>query len=122
MHRTTTAPPGANKKRPGCLAAAGPCIFGAAALLERSQVHRRGLAAPVDLELELETVALIEAGHAGPLDRRDVNERIRLAVVAADESEALHCIEELDRAGSLLAGQLALRSAAAIAEAAARAA
>src|SRR5690606_19441206 len=44
------------------------------------------------------------------LDRADVDERVFLAVVAGDEAEALHRIEELDRAGRLLAGQLALRA------------
>src|SRR3954468_7190847 len=83
------------------------------ALLDRNQVHRRGLAAPVDLELELDPVALVQRDHAGPLHRRDVDERVRLAVVAGDEAEALRRVEELDRARSLLAGQLALRSAAA---------
>src|SRR6185503_9123123 len=80
-------------------------------LLDRLQVDSRGLAAPVDLELELEPVALVEAGHSGPLDRGDMDERVGLAVVAADEAEALHRVEELDRAGSLLAGQLTLRPA-----------
>ena len=47
----------------------------------------------------------------GALDSRDVNERIGLAVIALDEAEALHRVEELDRAAGLLAGQLALRAA-----------
>ena len=41
-----------------------------------------------------------------------MNERIRLTVVALDEAEALHGVEELDGARCLLAGQLALRTAA----------
>src|SRR6185436_2618026 len=52
---------------------------------------------------------------AGPLHRRDVDEGVRLAVVAGDEAEALGRVEELDRARGLLAGQLALRTAAALA-------
>src|SRR5205085_6678610 len=56
-------------------------------------------------------VALVERDHAGPLDRRDVNEGVRLTVVAGDEAEALRRVEELDRARGLLAGQLALRAA-----------
>jgi hypothetical protein len=38
-----------------------------------------------------------------------VHERVGLAVIALDETEAFHRVEELDRALSLLAGQLALR-------------
>src|SRR3954468_21756697 len=83
------------------------------ALLDRNQVHRRGLAAPVDLELELDPVALVERDHAGPLHRGDVNESVGLAVVAGDEAEALGRVEELDRSRGLFAGQLALRTAAA---------
>src|SRR3954470_15252507 len=89
-------------------------------LLDRDQVDRRGLAAPVDLELELDPVALVEGDHTGPLHRRDMDEGIGLAVVAGDKAEALVRIEELDRARSLLAGQLALRPAAAAAGAVAR--
>src|SRR5688572_951564 len=84
-------------------------------LLDRLQIHRRGLAATVDLELELDPVAFVEADHAGALDRRNVDEGVGLAVVAADEAEALHRVEELDRALGLFAGQLALRTAAAAA-------
>jgi hypothetical protein len=40
-----------------------------------------------------------------------VHERIGLAIVALNEAEALHGIEELDRTLSLFAGQLALRPA-----------
>ena len=45
------------------------------------EVHRRVLAAPVDLQLELEPVALVERAHAGALDRGDVDERVGLAVI-----------------------------------------
>src|SRR5215213_3588206 len=86
-----------------------------ACLLDRLQIYRRGLAATVDLELELDPVALVEADHAGPFHGRNVDEGVGLAVVAADEAEALHRVEEFDRALSLLAGQLALRPAAAAA-------
>jgi hypothetical protein len=40
-----------------------------------------------------------------------VHECIRLSVVALDEAEAFHRVEELDRAAGLLAGQLPLRAA-----------
>src|SRR5690242_553461 len=82
------------------------------------QVHRGIFAATIDLDLERQAVAFVERRHAGALDRRDVHERIGLAVVALNEAEALHRIEELDRAGRLLAGQLALRAAAVAATAA----
>ena len=49
--------------------------------------------------------------QAGTLDRRDMDESIGLSVIAADEAEALHRVEELDRALGLFAGQLALRAA-----------
>src|ERR1041384_4269837 len=84
-----------------------------ASLLDRNEVDGRGLAAAIDLELELDPIALVEGDHAGPLDRRDVDEGIRLAVVAGDEAEALGRVEELDRARSLLSGQLTLRTPAA---------
>jgi hypothetical protein len=79
----------------------------------RLKVHGRKFAAPVDLELELESVAFVERRNSGALDSGDVNEGIRLAVIALDEAEALHGIEELDRATGLFAGQLALRAASA---------
>jgi hypothetical protein len=47
-----------------------------------------------------------------PLNGRDVDKGVRLSVVAADEAEALHRVEELDGAAGLLAGQLALGAAA----------
>jgi predicted tellurium resistance membrane protein TerC len=78
---------------------------------DRRQVHSSHLAATIDFQLELEPVAFVERGHAATLDSRDVHERIGLAVVALNEAEALHRVEELDRPGCLLAGQLTLRRA-----------
>ena len=75
------------------------------------QIDRCGLAAAIDLQLKLEPVALVESRDSGALDRRDVDERIGLAVIALDEAEALHGVEKLDRALRLFAGQLALRPA-----------
>ena len=81
-------------------ARAGRALF--ASLCEAIRIGGRltaaVLAAAVDLDLELEPVAFVERRHAGALDRRDVDERIGLAVVALDEAEALHRVEELDRA------------------------
>jgi hypothetical protein len=67
------------------------------------------LATTVDFKFELETVALIQRGHASAFYGRDVDECIRLSVVALNEAEALHCVEELDRAAGFFTGQLALR-------------
>ncbi len=78
--------------------------------LNGHKVDRRVLPSSVDFELELELVALVELAEAGPLDRADMDERIGLAIVARDEAEALHRIEELHRAGGLLASALPLRS------------
>ena len=79
--------------------------------LMRRQVHRGILAATIDLDLELEPVALVERRHAGALDGRNVHERVRLSVIALNEAEALHRVEELDDARRLLARQLTLRRA-----------
>lgn len=78
-------------------------------VLSGHQVDRRVLAPPIDLEIELELVALVQLAHARALDRADVHERIRLAIITRDETEALHGVEELDGASCLLASQLALR-------------
>ena len=69
------------------------------------------LSASVDFEIELVTLALVEAAEPRPFDRADVNERIGLTVVARQEAETLHRIEELHRAYRLLAGKLTTRSA-----------
>jgi hypothetical protein len=74
-------------------------------------------AATIDLEFELEPVALIERRHAGTLYRRDVDKGIGLAIVALNEAKAFHRVEKLDRAAGLLAGQLTLRATAAAASA-----
>ena len=82
----------------------------AEALGDRGEVHRRIFAAPIDLELEFEPIALVEAGHPAALDSGDMDEGIGLAVIALNEAEALHRVEELDRSGRLLASQLTLRA------------
>src|SRR5690606_23976676 len=78
--------------------------------LNGHKVDRRVFPSSIDLEIELETVAFVDARQAGALHRADVDEGVFLAVVARDEAEAFHAVEELDRSGRLLAGQLALRS------------
>src|SRR5437868_6891298 len=64
----------------------------------RLQVHRRIFAAAVDLELEVEAVALVERRDARALDGRNMDERVGLAVIALDEAEALHRVEKFDDA------------------------
>lgn len=81
----------------------------AGSTLARRQVDRRVLASSIDLDVELNLVALVQAGKAGTLNGADVHECIGLAVITRDEAEALHRVEELDGAGSLFAGELALR-------------
>ena len=80
------------------------------------------LAASVDFEVEGVAFTFVEAAKARALDCADVHEGVGLAVVASQEAEALLTVEELDRAGRLLAREFALRGTAAIAEAAAAAA
>ena len=68
------------------------------------------LAAAVYFEFEVQAVAFIQRAHACAFDCADVHECVGLAVVALDEAEALHGVEELDRAAGAFAGQLALRA------------
>lgn len=77
--------------------------------LHRHQVDRRILASSVDLDIEFDSVSLVEAGQPRTFNRADVNKSVWLAVITRDEAKALHRIEELDRAGRLLASQLSLR-------------
>ncbi|NIJ15597.1 hypothetical protein FHS54_000546 [Sphingobium vermicomposti] len=70
------------------------------------------LTATIDFQFEVQTVAFIEGRHACTLYGADVDECVRLTVVALDEAKALHCIEELDRAAGALTRQLALRATA----------
>src|SRR6478735_4517824 len=81
-------------------------------LLQGLQVHRGIFAATIDFDVVFETVAFVDRRKTRPLDRRNMHERIRLSVIATDEAEALHRVEELDRALRFFAGQLALRPAA----------
>jgi hypothetical protein len=79
--------------------------------LNGHKVDRRVLPSSVDFEVEFEPVAFVDPGKARTFDRADMHESVFLAVIAGDESKALHRIEELDRAGGLFAGKLALRRA-----------
>src|SRR3546814_9818918 len=100
------------KKEPGAYMRAGLPLPNPAGS-DRLEVHRRIFAATIDLEFEFEPVALVERRQTRTLDRRDMHEGIGLAVIALDEAEAFHRVEELDRAGRLLPGELPLRAAAA---------
>lgn len=82
----------------------------AGSTLARDEVDRRVLASSIDFDVEFDLIAFVEAGHARTLNRADVHERVRLTVIARDEAEALHRVEELDRTGRLVTRQLALRS------------
>lgn len=82
----------------------------AGSTLARDEVDRRVLASSIDFDVEFDLIAFVEAGHARTLNRADVHERIWLTVIARDEAEALHRVEELDRTGRLVTRQLALRS------------
>ena len=77
--------------------------------LARHQVDRRILSSSIDLDIEFKTIAFSQLFHSGILDRTNVDERIRLTIVAGDKSEALHAVEELDRSGSPFSGQFTLR-------------
>ena len=70
-------------------------------------------AASVDFDVELQTVAFVQIDHAGAFDRADMDKGVGLAVIALDEAEAFHRVEEFDRAGCRFACQLALRTPAA---------
>jgi len=67
------------------------------------------LASSIDFEVEFKLVAFVQFTHARAFDRADVNERIGLPIITRDKAEALHRVEELDRAGGLFAGELPLR-------------
>jgi hypothetical protein len=67
------------------------------------------LAASVDLKIELEAFTFVDGSQTGTLYRADMHERIRLAVIAHQKAEALHGIEEFDRASDPFACQFALR-------------
>jgi len=90
-------------------------------LLGRNQIHSRIFAALVDFDIEFEPVAFVQATQACTFDRRNMDKCIGLAIIALDKAETFHRVEELDRAGCLLTGQLALWATAAAAISAAKA-
>src|SRR6185295_17477948 len=65
--------------------------------LDRLQICGSGLAAArIVLHVECQLLAFIEVAHAGTLDRRNVNEHIRAAIVLHDEAESLLGVEEFN--------------------------
>ncbi len=75
----------------------------------RREVDRRVLPSSIDFDVEFEPVTFLQITHSRTLNRTNVDERVGLSVIASDEAEAFHRVEELDRTGSLFAGQLTLR-------------
>jgi hypothetical protein len=72
------------------------------------------LPSSINFQVKLVTFAFVQTLQARTLDRADVDESVRLAIVTNKEAEALHRIEELDCTGCSLAGQFALRWRAAL--------
>jgi hypothetical protein len=62
----------------------------------------------VDLEIEFEPFAFVDCLQSRTLNRADVHKRIRLTIVANQETKPLHGIEEFDCSGCFFSGQLAL--------------
>ena len=80
------------------------------------------LAATIDFQFKVQAVAFVKGRHACTLNSADMHECIGLTIVTLDEAKALHGVEELHRAASAFAGQLALRATAITATVAAKAA
>jgi hypothetical protein len=78
------------------------------------QIDGGKLATTINLDIKLHAITFIERVHARAFNRRDVNKCVRLSIIALDEAEALHRVEELDCAGCRFAGQFTLRRAATI--------
>lgn len=72
------------------------------------------LPSSINFQVKLVTFAFVQTLQARTLDRADVDESVRLAIVTNKEAEALHRIEEFDCTGCALASQLALRRRAAL--------
>jgi len=77
--------------------------------LNGHQIDCRVLASSINLKLEFQLVAFVQFPQARTFNRADVHERIRFAIITRDKAEALHGIEELDRASGLFASALTLR-------------
>jgi hypothetical protein len=80
-------------------------------LLARHQINGSVLAAAINFDFELEPVAFVKRRHAGAFDGRNVDKRIGLSIIALDEAEAFHRVEEFDSAARFFARQCPLRGA-----------
>jgi hypothetical protein len=76
---------------------------------DRHEIDCGMFTASVNFEIEFQPIAFIEHLQAGPFNRTDMHECIRLAIISGDEAKTLCAIEELDGSSRLFAGQLALR-------------
>ena len=95
------------KKGPVCDLQTGPFRankLAQTALFQRQQIHRSKFSATINFNVKRKPVAFVEVGHPGALYGRDVNEGIGLAIIALNEAEAFHCVEEFDGACGLFAG------------------
>lgn len=76
------------------------------------KINRRVLASSVDLEIEFEPLAFVDALQAGAFNGTDVHERVWLSIIADQKAEALHRVEEFHRTGCFFTSQFTLWSAA----------
>src|SRR5688572_26112407 len=74
-------------------AAQSGALFAGSGVLE---VDGAGLAALVVLEVVAEALILVQRGHAGAFDRRNVDEGIVAAALGLNEAVALVAVEEFD--------------------------
>ncbi len=81
-------------------------------ILDWLQINRSMFAATINLDIKFQTITFIEVRHASAFNGADVNECIRLTIIALNEAEALHRVEEFHCTIGCFAGQLALRTTA----------
>jgi hypothetical protein len=67
------------------------------------------LASSINFQIKFEPVAFLDGGKTRAFNRTDVHESVFLAIIAGDEAEAFHRVEELYRANGLVTRQFALR-------------
>lgn len=80
-------------------------------LADALNIRCRIFAATINFNVESQTVILGYGTNARTLKRGNVNEHIFTAIIALDETESLHVVEELHRAIGTFAGRFAHRSA-----------
>ncbi len=80
--------------------------------LNGHKINRRVLASSVDLEIEFEPLAFVDALQAGAFNGTDVHERVWLSIIADQKAEAFHRVEEFHRTGCFFTSQFTLWSAA----------